>query len=74
MMVNEFNTTEWKGGVTELLREICSISFLIETNTSIYNVMDEAKSIFYTYRKDEGESHENCLRQFKSVVEVTDHC
>ena len=50
-MAKNFNDIEKDGDVTELLKEIRRVSLQIETNTSIYDTLDEAKTIFYTYRQ-----------------------
>ena len=72
-MVKNFNSFENKGVVTELLREIRRIIMQIETNTSVFNALDEAKLIFYAYRKEENESNAKYLKNFKSIVEAIDH-
>lgn len=45
-----FTKFEAEGDVTGLLQEIRRASFKIETNTSVYDAIDEAKSVYYTHR------------------------
>ena len=47
-----FKAMESSGDVTSLLKEIRQISLEIETNTSLYDAMDEAKVIYYTYKQE----------------------
>ena len=72
-MAKNFGNFEDKGDVTELLKDIRRISLQIETNTSIYDALDEAKTIFYTYRQEDNESNAKHLKNFKSIVEAIDH-
>ena len=73
MMAKKYKEIERDGDVTELLREIRRVSLQIETNTSIYNTLDEAKAIYYTYRQEENESNAKHLSNFKSVVAAVEH-
>lgn len=59
--------------MTKLFKEIRRVSLQIETNTSIYDALDEGNVIFYTYMQEENESNVNHLRNFKSVVAEIDH-
>ena len=61
-MVKDFGNFETKGDMAELLKEIYRISLQIETNTSIYDILDEAKIICYTYRQVENESNVKHLK------------
>ena len=56
--------------MTELLKEIRRVSLQIETNTSVYGAMNEAKSLYYNYRQEQDESNTKRLRNFKSIVEA----
>ena len=49
-MIKDFTTVETKGDVTVLLKEIRSIGLQIETNTSLYDALDEAVALYYLYR------------------------
>ena len=45
-LAKEFINFEADGNVTELLKEIRKVSLQIEINTSVYDAMDEAKSLY----------------------------
>ena len=64
-MAKNFSTIESKGDVTELLKEVRRVSLQIETNTSVYDAMDEAKSLYYSYKQDQNESNSKHLNFFK---------
>ena len=72
-MAKNFSTFESKGDVTELLKEVRRVSLQIETNTSVYDAMDEAKSLYYSYKQDQNESNSKHLKNFKSIVEAIEH-
>ena len=72
-LAREFTKFETEGNVTKLLKEIRRVSLQIETNTSVYDAMDEAKSLYYNYRQDKDESNTKHLRNFKSIVEAIKH-
>ena len=59
--------------VTSLCKEIRQVSLEIETNTSVYNSMDEAKVIYYTYKQEVHESNAKYYKNFKSTVEAIEH-
>ena len=44
-LAREFTKFETEGNVTKLLKEIRRVSLQIETNTSVYDAMYEAKSL-----------------------------
>ena len=50
-MAKDFKSVDARGDVTSLLKEIRQISLEIETNISVYNAMDEAKMVYYTYNR-----------------------
>ena len=65
---------EKEGDVAALLKEIRTISMETETNTSVYDAMDEATSLYYTYKQaPTGESNAKHLRNFKSIVAAIEH-
>ena len=68
-----FTTIETKGDVTVLLKEIRSIVLQIETNTSLYDALDEANALYYSYKQEDGESNAKHLRNFKSIVLAVEH-
>ena len=72
-LAKEFINFEVDGNVTELLKEIKRVSLQIERNTSVYDAMDEAKSLYYNYRQEHDESNTKHLRNFKSIVEAIEH-
>ena len=72
-MMKDFNSVESKGDVTLLLKEIRIIGFQIETNTSVYNALDEAHAMYYAYKQEPGESNAKHLRNFKSIVAAVEH-
>ena len=45
----------------------------IESNTSLYDAIDEANTLYYAYRQEEGESNAKHLRSFKSIVSTIEH-
>ena len=49
-MSKKFKEIEEEGDVTALLKEIRTVMLQIETNNSIYDATDEAKSVLYSYR------------------------
>ena len=56
-----------------LLKEIRMISLQIETNTSVYDALDEANALHYSYMQEANESNAKHLRNFKSVVSAVEH-
>ena len=69
----EFKQSETNGDVTSLLREIRRISLEIETNTSAYDAMGEAKMLYYTYKQDVHKSNATHYTNFESIVEAIEH-
>ena len=61
------------GDVTTLLKDIRGISHQLETNTSVYNALDEAKRRYYTYCQGDDETNAKHLSNFKSIVQVIEH-
>ena len=51
-MSKDYVRFEAEGDVAALLKEIRRISLQIETNTSAYDALDEAKILFYTYKQE----------------------
>ena len=47
-MAKNIKNYKQKGDVTELLKKMRRFSLQIETNSSIYDAMDEAKSMYYS--------------------------
>ena len=56
-----------------LLKEIRSVGLQIETNTSLYDALDEANALYYSYKQEDGESNAKHLRNFKSIVAAVEH-
>ena len=50
-MAKDFEAVDTRGDVTSLLKDIRQISLEIETNASVYDDMDEAKMLYYTYNR-----------------------
>ena len=73
MVSKEFAKMEKNGDATSLLKEIRRISLEIETNTSVYDAMDEAKALYYTYKQEENETNATHYKNFKSVVKAIEH-
>ena len=59
--------------MTVLLKEIRRIILKIETNTSMYDTMDEAKALYYTYRQEQHKSNSKHLQNFKSIMETIEY-
>ena len=72
-MAKSFETIENEGDVTTLLKEIRTISLHIETNTSVYDALGEANTLYYSYMQETNESNAKQLRNFKSVVSAVEH-
>ena len=72
-MTNYFSNMEIKGGLVLLLTETHTTSLQTETNTSVYDVLDEAISLYYTYHQLKGESNTKCLGKLKSIVVAIEH-
>ena len=72
-MAKNFSTFESKGDVTELLKEVRRASLQIKTNTSVYDAMDEARCLYYSYKQEKNESNTKHLKNFKSIVEAIEH-
>lgn len=51
-----------------LLKEVQRIILQMETNTSIYEYLEKAKMMYYTYRQDASDSNAKNLRKFKSII------
>ena len=49
-MIKNFTSVETKGDVIILLKEIRNIGLQIETNTSMFDALDEANAMYYSYR------------------------
>ena len=63
-----------KGGdTTNLINVIRRVNLQIETNTSVYEALDKAKAIYYTYRQGDEESSAKQLSNFKSIIETVKH-
>ena len=73
MMAKDFKDIEKKGDATNLLKEIHRVSLQIETNTSVYDAMDEAKTVYYKYKQDKHESNAKHLKKIKSIVETVEY-
>ena len=72
-IIKDFTSVETKGDVTVLLKEIRSIGLQIESNTSMYDALDEENAMYYSYRQEEGERNAKHLRDFKSIVSAIEH-
>ena len=72
-MIKNFTSVETKGDVIILLKEIRNIGLQIETNTSMFDALDEANAMYYSYRQEAGESNAKHLRNFKSIVSAIEH-
>ena len=59
--------------VAALLKEVQRISLQMDTNTSVYDALDNAKMVYYTYKQDVNESNAKHLRNFKSIVAAIEH-
>ena len=68
MVMKEFANVKTRGYVTKLLREIQAISLQIEANTLVYDALDKANAMWYTYKQEIGESNAKHLRNIKSKV------
>ena len=55
-MSKYFNNMETNRDVMLLLKEIHTIGIQIETNTSLYDALDEATSMYYIYFQEKGET------------------
>ena len=64
---------EKQGNVVQLLVEIREISRMMSANASVYDCLDEAKRIFYTYSQQPEDSNEQHLKSFKSNSDVVEH-
>ena len=69
----EYTRFEEEGDVTALLNEIRRVSLQIETNMSIYDAMNKAKALFFSYKQEQSESNAKHLRHLKSIVEAIEH-
>ena len=72
-MSNIFEKIKEKGDATSLLKEIRSVMLQIETNTSIYDATDKAKSIIYTYKQEEHESNAKHVKNLSSIIEAVSY-
>ena len=64
---------ETHGDVKTLLQEIRIIGLQIKTNTSLYDALDEAYSVYYAYKQEKGESNAKHPQNFKSIVATIEH-
>jgi hypothetical protein len=71
--VQNFQKIETDGDVTALFKEIRGISHQLESNTSVYDSLDEAKRRFYLYKQGDEEPNAKHLQNFKTMVEVIEH-
>jgi hypothetical protein len=71
--LKHFQDMENKGDVTTPLKEIRGISHQLESNTSVYDSLDEAKRRFYAYKQSEEDSNAQHLQNFKTTMEVIEH-
>ena len=72
-MMAAFEDVEVRGDVTRLLKEIRIIMLQIETNSSVYDALDEAVGVYYKYKQEDGETNAKHLRSFKSIVAAIEH-
>ena len=72
-MIKGFTILETKGDMTLLLKEIRSIGLQIKTNTSLYDALDKANALYYSYKQEDGGSNAKHLRKFKSIVSAVEH-
>ena len=66
--MKEFLEVETKVGVTRLLEKIWTIMLQIDTNTSIYDALDEAVNLYHKYKQEDGETNAKRICNFKSTV------
>ena len=71
--MKRFSEVDAKVDVTSMLKEVRTIMLQIETNTSVYDALDEAHTVYYAYKQDPGESNAKHLRNFKSIVDAVEH-
>ena len=46
----------------------------MDTKTSVYDALDDAKALYYTYKQDVNDSNaKHLVRNFKSIVAVIEH-
>ena len=56
-----------------LLKEIRKVNLQIETNTSVYNTLDETNDRYYTHMQGEEESNDKNLQNLTSIIEAVEH-
>ena len=71
--IKDFQEMENDGNVTKLLKDIRGISHQLETNTSVYDSLDEAKRLYYAYKQGEDETNDKHLKNYKNLIEVIEH-
>ena len=72
-MCKTFKTIEEEGCVISLLKDIRTVMLQIETNNSIYDATDEAKSVLYTYRQEKHESNTKHVQNLTSIIDAVSH-
>ena len=73
MEVKTFDKMEKGGDAKNLLNEISRISLQIKINISVYDALDKANVMYYSYMQGEEESNTKYLRKFKSIIEAVEH-
>ena len=64
---------EVTGNATNMLKEIRCISLKIETKSSVYDELDEATHVYYTYSQTDDENKAKHLRTFKNIVKAIEY-
>ena len=59
----------WWDKTVEIIR---GISNQIDTNTSVYNALDEAKRLYYIKRQSDDETNTKHLKQFKNLIAIVE--
>ena len=71
--VENFSDIQLKCNVTELLTSIRGISNQIDTNTSVYDALDEAKRLYYNYKQNDEDTNAKHLKNFKNLVAIVEY-
>ena len=72
LLINDFELDiELPGYVTKLLKEVRRIGHQMESNTSNYDTIDEAKTNYYGYCQGDEESNAKHLQRFKNIQDLS---
>ena len=72
-IVANYNNTQAKYNVTEVLRVIRGIINQLETNISVYNTLDKTKRVYYFCKQGDDDTNAKHLKHFNNLVTIVEY-